>query len=439
MVHPIILVLLLVIFFIIFVNINFAADNQIRKIPTVKMPPLDRSMLKQIFAAVAQQLDLKFPQKTLFDRSLKISGTIKDHTIELSLKKEAGKKYIQARYTYDNINDKYWKINKETLSSLQQQLSGNKDIQVGDTAFDQIFDLWELEQEELISILNQELRSHLLDLNTKYVFKEINENDIIMFMPIDSDTYTPFIINLVNHIIHTADLIKMEPDMKKRLIYNCVNDQNARFRELNLKKLWELFPDDTDTISIVRKAMQDNDPDVQIWAAIKSGEYGLAFLLELVQQKILLTNDFYTIAEHFGHMKYKPAINILKKYYEKTGAIGEQIAMVEAIAAIDQTVAIPFIREKLAETDFFELQSVCIKTLGEIGSIEEIEFLNLLVSEMTNNNLKNTISQAVRSIQLRNGIKADLGWLSLTESPETEGGLSLADGEDGGLSVIEKE
>lgn len=396
-----------------------------------------RRIIIQSYKYAAQELGLMYKKRFVFLSSIRMSGELEGQRIETSMVWDKLEKSISIRINYDLSDIGEFRLAPKSSFSMIRQKPGFTNVQIGDGLFDKKFDIEGNNEMPLISFFNYKIRETLLELLSISGRFEITEKMIVISLSIEDRGHAP--IADILHIAHAARLMTEVPDFRNRLTHNALYDTNSAYREYNLELLASQYPDDPDTILTLKKALQDRNQRIQIFAARLLQDEGRSVMLEMIKDRKVTAANFPLIVTYFEKTAYKDCIPSLMEYFKHCTTWGEKIGIIKALGVFGDGIAQSFLLEVLEKEKHPEMKTAVIRSLGSCGSLEAVEALFRVRQSASYYQIKNEIQQAIVHIQDRNDLQGEKGWLSLRGLTEEEGGLSISNAEDGALSMAEEE
>ncbi len=357
-------------------------------------------------AALNLGLDFIRANKSLM--SVRLSGKINDYILNASVLPVDLKYSIRIVLNYHLPDTSPWTISEENMFSAVQEGIGITGIQTGVKNFDRKFRIKGEDPDKLLSFLNQDVRKILLDLVQVPHHIKISNDRLEMNVPLRELGKTLGLTHYIRKIARIPGLLGAMYDFKERLLYNVIHDESGDFRLKNLSILTAHFPEDTKTIDTCRSLLKSNHKDLKIFAAKALKDEGLDTLLELIRSRKVSGTQMTDIILYLRNRRYSAALPLLLKNFPRTGHQAEKVAI--------------------------------IQYLGSCGMLENLPVLQAFENDAAHYLLRNEIQRSIALIKERNNAQEYQGRLSLTQSAEKEGGLSIPGGaEDGGLSMAEEE
>lgn len=252
-------------------------------------------------------------------------------------------------------------------------------------------------------------------------------------------------------------LVRADLDTPGRLAKNALEDSDPKVRLFNMNVLADHFLRSKELKTTAVKALEDEDFDIQLFAARYARDKGRAVLNELVRSKdtpsVVRVNAIQTMVEVSFR---KDAIPILRNIleitdsdwlcrwaaveglaqlsdHESTPLIGRQIetgpaeldvAVAKALGVLEHNDS-EVLLLRLLENEADGVRIETARSLGKVGSIGAVEPLLAHATDGAVGPLRKAASEAIDSIQSRLG-EVNPGGLSLAESDQVSGGLSLS-------------
>ncbi len=338
---------------------------------------------------------------------------------------------------YDIPGSDEWNITKEKFFTGMDRKKGSDDIQIGDIAFDREC-LLSGDAEFLRSLLNAELREQIYDLHQLSEQFQVTSRNIMLRLKKEYINTPEKREALVRKIIETARVITREPDMFKRCLANAQKDPQPRFRIYNLGILHSRFSDRIESAQAIESALKDPDLDVRIYAAVLQGEKAQSLLGDILLNENLNVKQLRDIIFHMMNRDYTRSIPVIIKYYQKSKDLQVRLILLQGLRGLAHSSAQDFLKTELDSEQDRVIRIALVDTLGMCGDIPAVEYLYKWELAHPDAGLKDSIKRAISRIQSRQDVKGDKGWLSLNETGQSEGGLSLSHGDEGGLSMEEE-
>ncbi len=330
-----------------------------------------------------------------------------------------------------------WGISKENFFTKLQSHMGNPDVQIGDEAFDREC-LLEGDATFLRSILNETMRSLIFSLHQISENFTINHSHIMVdFKQNYADTPTK-LERIIHQVVSTARILAGSQDLFTRCLDNALHDSKSGVRMYNLEILKARFADRPETDAAIEAALTDAEQDLQVYAGILKGKAGLPYLAVFLEDSSLTPDNMRKIISQFRKFKYRDALSSLLECYNKQPDGKVRIEILKGLQEIGDSSVVEFIFSQLNLEEDFQIQLALTDTLGYCAPLTAVEDLYKMEKVTLNPLLKNSLRGAIARIQERSGAKGGKGWLSISETAPKEGGLSLPEGEEGGLSMTEE-
>ncbi len=363
-----------------------------------------------------------------------ISGRVDGFLVKISELFNHKNLSTEFELTYNSRVGDDWTIAKETFFTKMQSSMGHKDIQIGDEAFDREC-LIGGDAEFLRSLLNAELRQQIFFLHE--ISQEFRIDYLSIYVGVKQeymDTKEK-IESLIYKIVHTGRLITQKKSMCQSCLDNVLWDPQSQVRLFNLAILHTRFSERKETADAIEKALSDESPEVQVFAGILKGEAGLSFLHDLASMHTLSQENIRDIVTQFILYDYKVSVPLLLRCYEEYESGDIRIKILEALRKFQDPSVEGFLLTQLEAEKYTDRMEALVDTLGYCGTLDSIEKLYKLEKLYIITALKNACHKSIAQIQERYGSGKDKGWLSVSESLGTKGGLSIPDGEEGGLTM----
>ncbi len=333
-----------------------------------------------------------------------------------------------------------WSISKEKYFIGMDRNKGSDDIQIGVPAFDREC-LLTGNEDFLRSLLNEKVREKIFLLHQVTEEFQVNGQMISAMMRKEDLKNTAKQDALIQIMIETAQVLSEEPDMFKRCVNNILNDPYIPFRMFNLAILHSSFPDRRETAATIQAVLADPDLDIRIHASIVMGVSGMSLLKDLLLQQDLNPAQMRDIIQHFIIRNYSQTTSILMECYKNKADLGpgDKLILLQGLSTQADSSARDFLMTELEKEKDRDLRIALVDALGMCGDIPAVEYLYKWELAHPDVSIKDSIKRAIRRIQARQDVKGDKGWLSLNETGQSEGGLSLPHEDEGGLSMAEEE
>jgi|GEM_PF-1314928 len=329
-------------------------------------------------------------------------------------------------------------LEEETTISRLKNTVGLKDIQTGDTAFDATICISASHPSLVYAVFNSETRSQVIKIIRGSESFSIKNRSTVISYPFEDISSSQTLCKKIDLLVSTVEMITETGNLKKRLIQNIQTETLPVVIINNIKALTTKYPKDKESKQILKTTLGDRNISVQIEAARHLGKSGMKHLTTLLEEKepmiAELRNKVVTL---LGDNKYIPSRPILQEVYRNRAGLELQKTILKTFEKFENAKLEPFLIEQLAnkETD---LRHASIEALGTCGTIKAAEKIYILAKDSLNPFTKNTAQKAISKIQSRLG-DVEKGWLSISDSPEKEGALSISKNSTEGALSLEAE
>ncbi len=380
------------------------------------------------FHQIAARLDLNISMASETSARV-LSGWIKGHYFEL----EQQGKLALISYLYD-IRGPDWSLAAEPVFSKEDREKNQYDIQCGQDSFD-AHTLIECEDSvHILSLLNSEFRSSMAYL--QYISDKLLMTNASLEIHISSSHIdeTQKLLQIIDQVTALPGLLHPGEDDYWRLTYNTLHDRDINIRKNNMYLLQAHYSERPDITATFKKALQDKDKDMVIMAAIYLKQEGLPLLKGMLSKGNLKQEQALKLIDHFSQPENQECLPALIDYYEEHRDVELRLNILEGLSRSHNPGIQSFLLRKLKANTHPRLEQELIRTLGACGDKGAIEALSHLLQAGSSPGLKNSILEAIAAIQSRLDLKGDKGWLSVTDTDESAGRLSLPGQTEGGLS-----
>ncbi|MCP4136553.1 MAG: HEAT repeat domain-containing protein [bacterium] len=316
---------------------------------------------------------------------------------------------------------------------------GFTEAHTGDLDFDSQFST-RSSNDHLLPLVNCSIRNNILTLLDSIPGCsrfEMTESDFIFHAPMESLSREETLETVLGLLLSICRELTEKDEPQKRLIKSFEMETIPGIRKNIISTLAVRFPRDAFINDFLENALKDNEPGIQIEAAGHLEEKGMEHLASMIQFPFNLSDRIIiSIITILRDNSYPISAVILQNLYIQSTNSTIKLEILDTIRVLNIPEIPEFLIEQLKEKDL-SIRFQLIETLGECGSVDDIDKL-LRVSKKTLNPLvKNAVKKAIFQIKSRSG-SGEKGWLSGNEPSEKEGGLSLADDMvEGALSIDE--
>ncbi len=336
------------------------------------------------------------------------------------------------------IGTDFFHIQKEDLLRPLKQGMGIHDLEIGDDAFDRACRI-DGSAVFLRVLLSAPVREKILYLQRISSELDISNDKITVIIPQDTIDTKGKMNTLIQDLVQTAKNLSRSQDMHQKSIDNALHDPCPRVRVNNLSILHSRYLHLPQTLQVIESAMGDEDSDVRIFAALLAGEKGLPVLKDQLAAQPVSTQNLQTICSHFLEQNYSDGINSLLIYYELFAGEDSKVILLNTLARMGNESLEDFLLHNLSAEKSVSILLALTEALGSCGTLNAVAPLYDRKKSARNAEWKYALQKAIASIQERSGTKGGKGWLSLSQSSDQEGGLSLPEGEQGGLSMTQED
>jgi hypothetical protein len=392
----------------------------------------------KLFKEVAKTLRLEFKKAKFFDDP-EVSGEIAGCPIKVNRITKEETDFLHVKITPALKFPINFQITRETVLTKVQRMVGKKDIETWDDRFDDSMLLDADSPHILIGLLDAEIRGLIMVLSGASRYFEINSSGITAgierTLRLKSGTAVKF-IQLAAAI--GQDLSK-DVSMEERFAQNIKADPIPQVRINNILALTIYAPGKPGMDSILKEALDDPSPGVQVEAAKHLEEQGMNHLVKILETRreslepTLIKEILQTLQEN----KFSKSIPVLEKIYHSDRGDDLKKSILQAFAVFGDTSLNSFLLVELEkENPGFTLY--IIEALGTCGQVEAVEKLFKTGKKTLNLITRRKVKEAITRIQSRLG-DVEKGWLSMTYLQDIDGALSLdSDPGEGALSAAEE-
>jgi len=384
---------------------------------------------KKILKDIAAQYNLQYQNGTL-------SGKINNYTIKITAKDNDDDTYLKIHlYDFKRINIPF------TLKSQSDSFAIPPKFKSGDNSFDNKIFTYNKDKNKTIAFLNEGIRNNILEL-TAYSHSLLISNEKILIKRNQGITSNYNHLNqaiyLLNEIIE--DFNKKD-DLLKRLTDNINNDSNETVRMNNMYALCALFPEDKRSIKIIKDILEGDDLTLQIETitTTKFNDYDIiADIFKRSTQEDLekkYNQHIGDFIEYLIKMQSSATDNIIKTIMSKRLHSRYVIKCCKYCYNAGSNIFIPELLQYLndEESTVKEDPLKALKTCGDLSVIEDL--IKLKVQSM-NLSWRNQIQNTIEAIQKRLST-GERGWVSVEESDDAQGSISIAKDDDGKISIAD--
>ena len=322
--------------------------------------------------------------------------------------------------------------NEFSFPLLSNNLKG-EDIQVGDAGLDRTFQIKGSSPLHVAALMNERMRKTILGL--------VGRSQMLVL------TSTWFEIVLKYHGLKREEIVAIardaldvsrdmsrEDDIRGRLMDIIRNDSAPGVRAACIRQLMSHFPVDREITDLLGGALKDADVSVRIEAARHLGFEGLELLAKMLKEETGLDEyDTLRAVRFIGEHRFTGGVPVLKEVFARANNETVLLEILKAFTAIGDTGLCAFLLDHLEHRNG-DIRDGVISALATCGTVDAVEPLMKMVKSSINPLFRSDVQKTITSIQSRLG-GADNGWLSVTETGETEGALSMSGGAgEGALS-----
>ncbi len=336
------------------------------------------------------------------------------------------------------LESKEFNISNETWpAAILQGISGNQ-ITIGDPLFDKNFNITG-DKDSVVSLLRQTLRQPILDtLQVTYAIN-IQHNSIRLNAYRDYKGSEKAIDELSNVLLRIFYQIDSARSLTQRCLDNVRNDPVPEVRYNNLEILARRFPQHADTKAAVSWALGDKSPKNRLLAKIQLGLEGLDKIRIHLRKHLLSTEVLNLILQYSDRETLIQLIPDLENAFWRSDSRNHKVAIIERLKETRSATVSPFlfnIQEREKDSGIL----VCAaRALGFCAVEDDIEKIFILAQKSSSISLKKALNDAKTLLQERFIPQGERGALSLDESSEKQGGLSIDALQSGGLSISEED
>lgn len=387
-----------------------------------------------------------------------LAGQLEDFQVAVTLEPNPRNLWsaIQTRFCVDSMGTIPSDVGFSAESTLLNALLGDeKDtrITVGDSRFDSLVRV-DGDPISALALLDEGARAGVTSVVT--MGADIADGTITATHKTIL-TNPEKLVERIQKLVEVAKRLRLKrEDIPKRLAANASTDGNADVRRANLDCLLEHFGSAQETKAFAKGALESNDPEVRLRAAMLLGTDGfravcsaiqnseatmltrleaLRFLIRGFDRRKVIPVLEKLVAASTNEMRaqtirsltdlnHRPTLDLaLKRLADASPAV--LTASIAAVARFGSASDEPRIARLLSHVNK-AVRLEAVKALSRVGTIASVEALtDARVKAAANEELKRAIDAAISRIQGRVG-DADAGRLSIVHDTETAGGLAIA-------------
>ena len=347
---------------------------------------------------------------------------------------QKGNKYFAISLYYELISPRSILITKLNNFRVKTSNNGIPRYKTGDYRFDTSIALFSAHETNEAAIFNASIRDRLIYLSKSVHHLNITNLELQMFIE-NSPKISDFqiastiktSINILNDFINPID-------QKEAILHNAFKDPSPGCRFKNLSVLLKHFSVNRSIWSELKKALKDNDLQVQILAAKHLGTIGMDHLTKIISGNTITPIEKEELIRILIENHHTKAAPTLMEVFNNNSNIPLKKQILHAFLIFRDKRTEPLLIKTL-ENNSNDLSMEAIKALKTCGTNKSIEALHLLLKNTYNFFTRGEINATIETIQANLG-DVQNGWLSVNEINEKDGALSIDnDADRGALSV----
>ncbi len=405
---------------------------------------ISKRKLNRIFNEIAERLGLSFKSG---NHNLEYQPTSKSNILVQIKTLKENKTY---NLCINVIVNQYFPFNcrvidKDKLSEIMK-INKMDRILTGDLKFDDTFLINYTNEKLVLALLNSNIRNLILTIMKHLKDFKISENIISVCAQPNinneeysisnvDDEYITNILWMINSLIKLAEHL-MNKYSIELLLTNAATDTNPFVRKRNLEILLNNCNSNKNNKKIndiINNALDDNNIEVRLFAAIHTGKKGLDYLHKLLESN--RDDEKIKAIKIIILLKSKESIEPLTKLFSNISILDIKLEIIKAFKIIGDVGVNELLLEQLHSHNNLQLEIIqALGTCGKLNAVEPLFFIAKQINPIT----KAAARKSILNIQSRLG-KEEKGGLSISNIANEEGALSMAiDTGEGALSVVEE-
>lgn len=246
----------------------------------------------------------------------------------------------------------------------------------------------------------------------------------------DFDTLENKTKHALNYTMELITKLTRQGSIKDFLSDNTLSDPDTMVRRRNLELLISHFNFE-DLKNTLKKALNDQDKEVQYMAANNLGKEGLPYLYKLFDDIPSWDTAFkLKVISSIVRIQGKGSMGFLIKFFNTLKENEQKIKSIHLFKYDRDKQVNNLLLDQLKRDIDHELKLAVINALGRCGTLDAVEPLYQVTKQIIIlPSLKTAAKQSIACIQSRFG-SGEKGWLSIMEIDDSEGSLSLIDDDD---------
>ena len=405
--------------------------------------PFSKRKLKKTFKEISRRFNLNVRIEKWFGFP-EVSGPIDDLFIEIKLGYKGSNadtmyEVVQLKLEFENLLSEDFAIRNETFTTKDAKSRGIDDILIGDQTFDECIYLESDPEHYMYALLSERVRKYIMAIFNKSIYLFIDKHIFVVCIDTKFLKSAVFFINIIKAMVFISQQFKnIDKDIKYSLIQNSIKDSLIQIRLKNIECIGIHFDTDNEVRDCFRKLLDDEDNRIQFQAAKFLRKDGIKHMYtNLISHELKDDELLLEIIAYFNENKVNRGFSQIISLFKKTDNIPLKILLSKALSHFKNKDLCSFLISQIELNDA-KVKKEIIKTLGIVGTINEVQFLYDFEHKFLNTpSMRNTARQAIAKIQSRYE-GGDKGMLSVAETSQSEGSLSILDtAQDGSLSINE--
>ncbi len=398
------------------------------------IPTLLQKIVTHHYRQLAQDLKLKYVNSP-DNSSNKISGLIKkgDYNAEVKIILGTDGHYLEV--TLNHLLKLHSSLQIAKTKSFQYKL-GQNIFRTGHEYFDDSIFITSVDPDDTRAILNAQIRQALLDMASKYDDLSITPFKLYVKRQNNGFVSAKEIHASIEELIQISRMLQPQKTLLESMADMAYHDPHIGVRKQNIAALYRSYPEEALTRTIINNSLKDKDRSIRVFTALLLKEKGRDILFNEILTPGINNEDLQSILDEIRLMKYPDSSEFLIKSYKLQNDIQIQVQLLETLTDLEESSNETFFLSELQEHPRDWLSEYLIHALGQCATLEAVEPLYKLEKAANSLSLqKNSLHSAIATIQNRYSSSAQRGSLSISESAEQEGGLSIHGEGAGGLSL----